>query len=68
VALAADAPLAVDDAVFGPGGEVGRLTSAAEHAGRWVALGRVRWDAHHGPFRTASGVLLEPSDTPAQTT
>ena len=56
--LAADGPVGPGDAVFGPRGEAGRITSAAEHGGRWLALARLAWGAREGPFRAASGPAL----------
>jgi len=61
VHVAAERPVAAGDQVESGGVEVGRVTSAAEHAGRWWALAQIRWDARDDAMATATGVALTPA-------
>jgi folate-binding protein YgfZ len=56
--VAADEPVSPGDPVLAAGAEVGRITSAADHAGRWWALATVRWDARDEALATALGAKL----------
>lgn len=58
VHVTAERPVAAGDPVEAGGVEVGRLTSAAEHAGRWWAMASVRWEARDDVLRTSGGTPL----------
>jgi folate-binding protein YgfZ len=60
VHLSAGAPVSAGDPVEARRIEAGRITSAAEHDGRWWALAKVRWDARDAALTTTGGVSLSP--------
>jgi tRNA-modifying protein YgfZ len=58
LSLEADRGLSPGDPIMVNGDEVGRITSASATEIGSVSLGRVKWDARMGPFRTAGGQPL----------
>jgi tRNA-modifying protein YgfZ len=56
--LTARQAVSAGDPVFAGGEEIGRVTSAADHEGRWFALAQVRWDARDAPSLSAAAVPL----------
>jgi len=58
LSLEADRSLSPGDPIMVNGDEVGRITSASGTEIGSVSLGRVKWDARVGPFRTAGGQPL----------
>ena len=67
IPLEADGPVSSGDPVRVEGRDAGLVTSVAALDGGHVALARVRWDARHGPFRTALGTALR-TRTPTRST
>jgi folate-binding protein YgfZ len=62
VHVTAGGPISSGQPVEVDGVDVGRITSAAEHDGRWWALAKVRWDARGSPLTVAGGLALSPVD------
>jgi folate-binding protein YgfZ len=58
--LRADTFVATGEGLYVDEREVGRVTSSVASDGGAVALAQVRWDGRDGPFRSESGVRLEP--------
>jgi len=60
--VTANEPVSPGDAIVVGGDEVGRITSATDHDGRWWAFAKVRWGAKEGALRTSTGVAITSDD------